>query len=561
MKKLAVFLSSILGSLSGLFAQDYWPSIAVPDSLNPFLLFPESNVEIADIDDDGIEDVLFYRRDSLGFRHMKGLGNGQFEEIPADQSILKDVINSALSYFPDSVDWADEVSDWKIRFADIDNLGDIDIMFSAGLKTWTGQNMCYDYFEDKYDQINWLVFTKYEAGEFNLETEELDALAPSCISHANVEFSDFDNDGDIDIIKGKVYASAKYLFDAEVSFYQFNETNLEFELINEIPANIDNSAVNWSAFSDRFKFHDFNNDGIEDIWEKWNLRLGNGGNSEIVLTNFHPPLDIGTPYPISNQVPSTNLGQPERSGLGDFENDGYTEWLVYDDALEKWRLLTQKCLDNPIGEACISFDFPDPETCGIEAFFNENCECELTQYLDSDADGICDNVDFTNGDCVLGGPCNDGDICTINESFDENCNCTGGTLLWDADDDGICNLFDQCPGENDLQDYNMNGIPDCLEIQSDADFQDDGIAPIDNADQKSLLEKQIKIYPNPSTGIFTLQAPFAIQQLRLLNAMGEEVHLFKSGQNQIDLSYLSKGLYFLEIKTKKHIFKKKVVLE
>lgn len=33
----------------------------------------------------------------------------------------------------------------------------------------------------------------------------------------------------------------------------------------------------------------------------------------------------------------------------------------------------------------------------------------------------------------------------------------------DSDNDGVCDLLDKCPGENDDQDNNRNGTPDCLE--------------------------------------------------------------------------------------------------
>lgn len=39
--------------------------------------------------------------------------------------------------------------------------------------------------------------------------------------------------------------------------------------------------------------------------------------------------------------------------------------------------------------------------------------------------------------CDVGSACNDGDICTVGETWDSNCNCTGGTIT-DADGDGYC---------------------------------------------------------------------------------------------------------------------------
>ena len=45
------------------------------------------------------------------------------------------------------------------------------------------------------------------------------------------------------------------------------------------------------------------------------------------------------------------------------------------------------------------------------------------------------------------GPCDDGNICTINDTYDSNCNCVG--TYQDSDGDGVCDAIDQCPGFND----------------------------------------------------------------------------------------------------------------
>ncbi len=47
-------------------------------------------------------------------------------------------------------------------------------------------------------------------------------------------------------------------------------------------------------------------------------------------------------------------------------------------------------------------------------------------------------------DCVVGMSCDDGDACTINDTYNSNCNCVG-TSLPDSDNDGICDAEDQCP--------------------------------------------------------------------------------------------------------------------
>lgn len=60
------------------------------------------------------------------------------------------------------------------------------------------------------------------------------------------------------------------------------------------------------------------------------------------------------------------------------------------------------------------------------------------------------NIQACSGDpnCTPGTACDDGDPCTSGETYDANCNCNGGTFN-DADNDGVCDADDQCPGQND----------------------------------------------------------------------------------------------------------------
>ncbi len=63
---------------------------------------------------------------------------------------------------------------------------------------------------------------------------------------------------------------------------------------------------------------------------------------------------------------------------------------------------------------------------------------------DADGDGVCNEVDqcpnFNNS--LLGTPCNDGNPCTANDSW--QCGACAGALM-DSDGDGICDALDNCP--------------------------------------------------------------------------------------------------------------------
>ncbi len=78
------------------------------------------------------------------------------------------------------------------------------------------------------------------------------------------------------------------------------------------------------------------------------------------------------------------------------------------------------------------------------------------------------NVDNDcNPTCTPGSACDDGNDCTEGETYDTNCQCVGGTLL-DTDNDGVCDIDDECPGFDDALDTNGNGIPDgCEQVDPD----------------------------------------------------------------------------------------------
>ena len=72
--------------------------------------------------------------------------------------------------------------------------------------------------------------------------------------------------------------------------------------------------------------------------------------------------------------------------------------------------------------------------------------------------------------CTQGTSCDDGDPCTVNDTYDANCNCTGTPDTADADGDGVCDSGDlepnsPCPGNVDSNgvsvDTDGDGVADC----------------------------------------------------------------------------------------------------
>ena len=71
--------------------------------------------------------------------------------------------------------------------------------------------------------------------------------------------------------------------------------------------------------------------------------------------------------------------------------------------------------------------------------------------------------------------------------------------------------------------------------------------------KKILFDGIINAYPNPTTNIVKLNLPndMANVQIRLFNSSGQELNLKYSGNNtkEIDVSHLSKGVYFIKVES------------
>ena len=75
--------------------------------------------------------------------------------------------------------------------------------------------------------------------------------------------------------------------------------------------------------------------------------------------------------------------------------------------------------------------------------------------------------------------------------------------------------------------------------------------------------KEFDIYPNPSTGLVTISSNFKLNtRIEILNVTGQTVKILNitSGNQQIDLSNLSKGLYFIKVTGDKYIKAEKLII-
>ena len=86
----------------------------------------------------------------------------------------------------------------------------------------------------------------------------------------------------------------------------------------------------------------------------------------------------------------------------------------------------------------------------------------------------------------------------------------------------------------------------------------------DNASiQSSVSENaRVSIWPNPSNGDFQLIATEKINQLEVFSLDGKKVHTQLQGFDQIELTHLPEGLYFIQINfDNKEIVTEKIIIK
>ena len=110
----------------------------------------------------------------------------------------------------------------------------------------------------------------------------------------------------------------------------------------------------------------------------------------------------------------------------------------------------------------------DGDPCTINDVTDVDCGCAGVAGPDGDGDGVCDVLDQCPGqdDGIIGTPCEDGNVCTTGEVYDSACNCGTGTYT-DEDGDGFC--VGEDPNDNDgcVPDPNSPACNPCSELYFD----------------------------------------------------------------------------------------------
>ena len=152
------------------------------------------------------------------------------------------------------------------------------------------------------------------------------------------------------------------------------------------------------------------------------------------------------------------------------------------------------------------------------------------------------------------GNCDNGVYYRMTNYYEDNLlECDGRTAMHPANSD-VNNTFSPFSMSQMNMLCNCASFPDCLTT---------GVL------QRTVIEKAVTIYPNPTTGMFQLsmdnrQLQLNNVKLSIYNVMGEKVCSRDGKQltdsTSIDLSDEPNGIYFMQLKTENNVITKKIII-
>lgn len=76
----------------------------------------------------------------------------------------------------------------------------------------------------------------------------------------------------------------------------------------------------------------------------------------------------------------------------------------------------------------------------------------------------------------------------------------------------------------------------------------------------NYLKDNFIIYPNPSNGIFKINSTTEINSITIYDSMGRNIKQINSNENEVNLTNLSKGIYFIKILSNHQELTQKIIL-
>ena len=478
-------------------------------------------VSVGDIDNDNdIDFVVAQWHNSDGMVSYLNDGDGNF--------------TTTLS-IPNTPPWTDNQS-FTVELEDINNDGCLDLIYWGD-----GSGIAYGNCDGTFGNTQELNLSKDRTEE--LQSEEL--IFGSFGYFMDYDFTDFDNDGDKDLIITETnYDDWGFLFlentgideDGKVIFNNVSESVNEDLMTQNFY--LDESSNNLTPY---IQLVDLNNDGIKDIIKPYPFE-GNSssyipqnwilfGKENLKFDYFNYP--ILTPFSeiyINKDFKEseinwktthlTNVMNPfsEEMIMENLRGE-IKDWIVYyrqtpwgDKNLEGVKRITfpnNEILKDPLGNNTFSYKVKfQPEFEG-----NNDIYFRIT-YVD------------TNGIENLLSPQNNFSV----EDFD-------------YDEDGIPNVTDQCPDTPTGETVDTDG---CSENPLSVDNE--------------ILDNSLKLYPNPLTNILTIESKnISISKVEIYTVLGKKIKEITSNFDHIATYNLPNGVYLIKIYSKKGMVMKKTI--
>ena len=195
------------------------------------------------------------------------------------------------------------------------------------------------------------------------------------------------------------------------------------------------------------------NGGFDNGLNNWNLFEHNTANGNLsILGNGFTKIDIINPGTSSWHLALRQTGLALENG-----KTYYVRLTAYADASRSAPIIISK--SDGTQYTYISQSLTTSPTI-YEHQFTMNAATDLNGVFNLNVGNNLADVYVTNisiSEVQVGTPCDDGNECTINDAYDNLCNCIG--TFQDADNDGICTGFD--PDDNDPCNPEICDIGNC----------------------------------------------------------------------------------------------------
>jgi len=479
-------------------------------------------VSVGDIDNDNdIDFVVAQWHNSDGMVSYLNDGDGNF--------------TTTLS-IPNTPPWTDN-SSFTVELEDINNDECLDLIYWGD-----GSGIAFGNCDGTFGNTQELNLSKDRTEE--LQSEEL--IFGSFGYFMDYDFTDFDNDGDKDLIITETnYNDWGFLFlentgideDGKVIFIDVSESVNEDLMTQNFY--LDESSKNLTPY---IQLVDLNNDGIKDIIKAYPFEGSHSssylpqnwilfGKENLKFDYFNYP--ILTPFSeiyINKDFKEseinwktthlTNVMNPfsEEMIMENLRGE-IKDWIVYyrqtpwgDKNLEGVKRITfpnNEILKDPLGNNTFSYKVKfQPEFEG-----NNDIYFRIT-YVDTN--GIENPLSPQNNFSV--------------EDFD-------------YDEDGIPNVTDQCPDTPTGETVDTDG---CSENPLSVDNE--------------ILDNSLKLYPNPLTNILTIESKnISISKVEIYTVLGKKIKEITSNFDHIATYNLPNGVYLIKIYSKKGMVMKKTI--